>query len=109
MKFTYEFDLNDEQVEELRMLKDAMNKSSKYNYDLESTFEFVMLLGSIHRINDAIESAAYHYDKYYDNYPYRFGITRTREIFAKEEELGVKLSTEYPNPTIDRREKWEKI
>lgn len=108
MKFTYEFDLSDEQVDELKMLQDAMNKESEYYTSLEKAFEFVMMLGSIHRINDAIENAAYHYDKYYDNYPYRFGSYRTKEIMAKEKELGVYLDTEYPNPTIDRREEWEK-
>lgn len=106
MEMTVKINLNDEQVEELKLLQKAMKKSDggdKDNcYTLEKVFDFVMLLSQTDRINKAIENAAYYYDKYYDDYPYEYGQSRTKEILEEEKKVGHYLDTAYPNPRIVR-------
>ena len=106
MKITVDIDLSDEQVEELKMLQKAIKKTydgdSNNYYTLEKVFEFVMLLGCTDRINKAIENAAYHYDAYYDDYPYEYGYSRTHDIMEEEKKVGHYLNTAYPHPRIVR-------
>lgn len=104
MEFTVKLSINVDQLWELEMLQEAMQKSTdnpEY-YTLEKVFEFVMELSSRKRINDAIENAAYHYDKYYDDYPYKYGIDRTSQIMEEEKATGKYIEHAYPNPRIVR-------
>lgn len=65
MKFTYTFDLSDDQVEKLKRIRKGMiNHSVKSNvfseaeskkiYSLEEVFEKVMLVGEEWRVNEAL-------------------------------------------------------
>ena len=65
MKFTYTFDLSDEQVSKLNQIRKGMiNHSVKSNavseveakkiYSLEEVFEKVMLIGEEWRVNEAL-------------------------------------------------------
>lgn len=107
MEMTVTFRVNEEQIEELKLLQAAMKKADPNGdkddyYTLEKVFSFAMELGSTHRINKAIENAAYHYDRYYDDYPYKYGVGRTHDIFEEEKKVGHYLDTAYPNPRIVR-------
>ena len=66
MRFTYTFDLSDEQVEKLNQIRKGMiNHSVKSNafseteakkiYSLEETFEKVMLVGEKWRVDEALD------------------------------------------------------
>lgn len=109
---THTFDLNDEHIEELKMLQKAMQKYAMENgdtkeeaeayYDLQRVFDFVMELGQNYMILRQIENVGYNYDSYYDDYPYEFGTDRTKEMMKIEEETGEIVSHAYPNPRIKR-------
>ena len=66
MRFTYTFNLSDEQVEKLNQIRKGMiNHSVKSNafseteakkiYSLEETFETVMLVGEKWRVDEALD------------------------------------------------------
>lgn len=76
IQMTHTFTLDENQIEELKMLQKAMQKhavetgDTKENaenyYTLEKVFEFVMMLGQNQMISEKIENVAWHYREYYD-------------------------------------------
>lgn len=76
IKMTHTFEVSEEQVKELELLRKAMQNYAIKNgdtkesvekyYTLEKVFEFVMMLGQNHMISERIKSAAWHYREYYE-------------------------------------------
>ena len=75
MKFTYTFDLSDDQVSKLNQIRKGMiNHSVKSNtfseaeakkiYSLEEVFEKVMLIGEEWRVNEALSQMLRLYAKF---------------------------------------------
>lgn len=82
VELTHTFRVSDEQMEELKSLQKAMQKSSDFNYTLQEVFDFVMMLGQNHMISDRIENAAWHYAEYYEEgtYKYKYGKKKIEEV-----------------------------